>query len=111
MNREQIESVVRSLRRVNLQGSLFGQNVAIRFGLSESDIETLEALIDVGASSAGRLAELTGLTSGAVTRVIDRLEQSGYVRRVPDPADRRRVIVEVVEEKVCLLYTSPSPRD
>jgi DNA-binding MarR family transcriptional regulator len=100
MNREQIESVVRSLRRVNLQGSLFGQTVAIRFGLSESDVETLEALIDVGASSAGRLAELTGLTSGAVTRVIDRLEQSGYVRRVPDPADRRRVIVEVVTEKV-----------
>ena len=41
-----------------------------------------------------------GLTTGAVTRVIDRLEQAGYVRRVPDPADRRRVIVEVVPEKV-----------
>ena len=41
-----------------------------------------------------------GLTTGAVTRVIDRLEQAGYVRRVPDPADRRRVIVEVVPDKV-----------
>ena len=41
-----------------------------------------------------------GLTTGAVTRVIDRLEQAGYVRRVPDPTDRRRVIVEVVPEKV-----------
>ncbi len=100
MKRESIDSVVRSLRRVNLQGSLFGQTVAIRFGLSESDIETLEALIEMGASTAGRLADLTGLTSGAVTRVIDRLEQSGYVRRVPDPADRRRVIVEVVPDKV-----------
>src|SRR4029079_14082402 len=84
MNRDRIESVVRSLRRVNLQGSLFGQTVAIRFGLSESDIETLEALIEMRASTAGKLADLTGLTSGAVTRVIDRLEQSGYVRRVPD---------------------------
>lgn len=100
MNRERIESVVRSLRRVNIQGSLFGQTVAIRFGLSESDIETLEALIEMGASTAGRLSDVTGLTSGAVTRVIDRLEQSGYVRRVADPADRRRVIVEVVPEKV-----------
>jgi DNA-binding MarR family transcriptional regulator len=100
MDRDRIESVVRSLRRVNLQGSLFGQTVAVRFGLSESDIETLEALIERGASTAGRLGELTGLTSGAVTRVIDRLEQSGYVRRVPDPSDRRRVIVEVVPEKV-----------
>jgi hypothetical protein len=41
-----------------------------------------------------------GLTSGAITRLIDRLEQSGYVRRVPDPADRRRVIIEVVPDKV-----------
>jgi DNA-binding MarR family transcriptional regulator len=100
MNRDNIDSVLRALRRVNLQGSFFGQTVAIRFGLSESDIETLEALIDMGASTAGRLSELTGLTSGAVTRVIDRLEQSGFVRRVPDPTDRRRVIVETVPEKV-----------
>jgi DNA-binding MarR family transcriptional regulator len=100
MNRDSIDSVLRSLRRVNLQGSFLGQSVAIRFGLSESDIETLEQLIDMGATTAGRLSELTGLTSGAVTRVIDRLEQSGYVRRVPDPTDRRRVIVEVVPEKV-----------
>src|SRR5258705_12966916 len=96
MKRDNIDNVLRSLRRVNLQGSFFGQTVAVRFGLSESDIETLEALIDMGATTAGRLAELTGLTSGAVTRVIDRLEQSGYVPRVADPADRRRGIVEVV---------------
>ena len=106
MNRENIDSVIRSLRRVNLQGSFFGQTVAIRFGLSESDIETLEALIDRGASTAGRLSELTGLTSGAVTRVVDRLEQAGYVRRVPDPADRRRVIVEVVPEKVAAIQST-----
>jgi DNA-binding MarR family transcriptional regulator len=106
MNRDSIDAVLRSLRRVNLQGSFFGQTVAIRFGLSESDIETLEALIDVGASTAGRLAELTGLTSGAVTRVIDRLEQAGYVRRVTDPADRRRVVVEVVPEKVAAVKST-----
>ena len=106
MNRDNIDSVIRSLRRVNLQGSFFGQTVAIRFGLSESDIETLEALMDMGASTAGRLSELTGLTSGAVTRVVDRLEQSGYVRRVPDPADRRRVIVEVVPEKVAAVQST-----
>ena len=100
MNRESIDSVLRSLRRVNLQGSFFGQTVAIRFGLTESDIEALEVLIDAGASTAGRLSELMGLTTGAVTRVIDRLEQAGYVRRIPDPADRRRVIVEIVPEKV-----------
>ena len=96
MERKNINSVIRSLRRVNLQGSLFGQTVAIRFGLTESDIEALEVLLDSGSATAGRLSELMGLTTGAVTRVIDRLEQAGYVRRVPDPADRRRVIVEIV---------------
>src|SRR5258706_10100383 len=106
MARDNIDSVLRALRRVNLQGSFFGQTVAIRFGLSESDIETLGALIDMGATTAGRLAELTGLTSGAVTRVIDRLEQSGYVRRAPDPADRRKVIVEVVPEKVASVQST-----
>jgi DNA-binding MarR family transcriptional regulator len=100
MNRETIDSVIRSLRRVNLQGSFFGQTVAIRFGLSESDVEALEVLIDTGAATAGRLSELMGLSSGAVTRVIDRLEQAGYVRRVPDPADRRRVVVELVPERM-----------
>lgn len=100
MDRNSIESVLRSLRRVNLQGSFFGQTVAIRFGLSESDVEALELLIDTGAATAGRLSELMGLSSGAVTRVIDRLEQAGYVRRVPDPADRRRVVVELVPEKM-----------
>ena len=100
MDRETIDSVIRSLRRVNLQGSFFGQTVAIRFGLSESDVEALEVLIDTGAATAGRLSELMGLSSGAVTRVIDRLEQAGYVRRIPDPADRRKVVVELVPEKM-----------
>jgi DNA-binding MarR family transcriptional regulator len=99
MDRKNIDSVIRSLRRVNLQGSLFGQTVAIRFGLTESDIEALEVLLDSGSATAGRLSELMGLTTGAVTRVIDRLEQAGYVRRVPDPTDRRRVIVEIVSEQ------------
>jgi DNA-binding MarR family transcriptional regulator len=106
MDRNNIESVIRSLRQVNLQGSLFGQTVAIRFGLSESDVEALEVLFDSGSSSAGRLSELMGLTTGAVTRVIDRLEQAGYVRRVPDPTDRRRVIVEIVPEQAAAVETT-----
>src|SRR3954471_4618167 len=100
MDRTQIDSVIRSLRRVNLQGSFFGQTVAIRFGLSESDVEALELLLDTGAATAGRLSELMGLSTGAVTRVIDRLEQAGYVRRVPDSSDRRRVVVQLVPEKM-----------
>ncbi len=48
---------------------------------------------------AGRLTELTGLTTGAVTGVIDRLEEAGYVRRTDDPNDRRRTIVEPIKNK------------
>ena len=95
-----VNAVVRALRQVNIQGSLFGQTVAIRLGLSESDVEALEVLIDNGAATAGRLAERMSLSTGAVTRLIDRLEQSGYVRRVADPADRRRVVVEVVPDRL-----------
>ena len=106
MERKNIDSVIRSLRRVNLQGSLFGQTVAIRFGLTESDVEALEVLLDSGSATAGRLSELMGLTTGAVTRVIDRLEQAGYVRRVPDPTDRRRVIVEIVGEQAAAVEST-----
>ena len=100
-----VEGVVRALRRVNFQGSIFGQSVAIRLGLSESDIDALELLIDTGAATAGKLSEVMGMTTGAVTRVIDRLEQAGYVRRTADPADRRRVIVEVVPERVATVQS------
>lgn len=48
---------------------------------------------------AGRLGELTGLTTGAVTGVIDRLEKAGYARRTNDPKDRRRTIVEPTGNK------------
>ena len=101
--RQGIEGVVRALRRVNFQGSIFGQTIAIRLGLSESDIDALELLIDTGAATAGKLSDVMGLTTGAVTRVIDRLEQAGYVRRVTDPADRRRVVIEVVPEQVATI--------
>jgi DNA-binding MarR family transcriptional regulator len=49
--------------------------------------------------TAGRLAELTGLTTGAITGMIDRLERRGYARREADPSDRRRVIVRADLER------------
>lgn len=95
-----LDAVARATRRVSAQGVLFSEAVAQRFGLASTDVECLELLAEAGALTAGRLAELTALTTGAATRMIDRLEQAGYVRRVPDPADRRRVIVEPVPARV-----------
>jgi DNA-binding MarR family transcriptional regulator len=68
--------------------------------LAVTDTEALEQLATLGRATAGQIAELTGLTTGAATRMIDRLEQSGFVRRAADPADRRRVIVEPIRERV-----------
>ena len=62
-------------------------------GVNPTDLGALCLLLLHGPAPAGRLAELTGLTTGAVTGVIDRLEKGGFVRRELDPADRRKVIV------------------
>lgn len=64
-------------------------------GLGATDVYTLNLLGTVGPLTAGQLAERTGLTTGAVTRLIDRLVRARHVRRVPDPVDRRRVHVEI----------------
>ncbi len=74
--------------------ALQGQATAEAAGLNPSDWHALSTLSLRGRLTSGELAELTGLTTGATTRLIDRLERAGHVRRVADPADRRRVLVE-----------------
>ena len=64
-------------------------------GVNRTDSKCIDILEQHGRMSAGELARQSGLTTGAVTAVIDRLERLGHVRRVADPADRRRVLVEV----------------
>ena len=93
---ERLASVVRAIGRAGSASSLYGQALAQRLGLAPIDVEALDMLNVENGMAVGRLAELTGLTTGSATRMVDRLEQAGYVRRVPDPADRRRVVVELV---------------
>ena len=97
---ELLNAVLLATRKMTGQGVLFSQAVADRLGLGVTDAEALEQLASLGRATAGQIAELTGLTTGAATRMIDRLEQSGFVRRAADPADRRRVIVEPILERV-----------
>ena len=73
---------------------LFHQAVAERIGLNATDFKCLDVLAQTGPLTAGRLAELLGLTGGAITGVIDRLEATGFVQRERDPGDRRRVIIK-----------------
>jgi len=83
------------VRRMGAQSVIVSQTVAARFGLNATDFECLDMIQLEGSVSAGRLAAATGLTSGATTALIDRLERAGYVERVDDPADRRRVLVRI----------------
>jgi DNA-binding MarR family transcriptional regulator len=89
-----------SMRSFTVETSFFLAAVADRLGMSPTDFTCLTLLLTRGPLSAGALAEHTGLTTGAITGLVDRLEQHGWVRRTPDPADRRRVIVQPIVEKV-----------
>src|SRR5262249_50034504 len=76
----------------------FDQAVADTLGINRTDMRCVDILDREGRLTAGRLAELTGLTSGAITTAIDRLERRGPARRVRDDADPRRVYVELGDE-------------
>lgn len=67
------------------------------FGVNRTDSRCMDILEQHGRMSAGQLAGLSGLSTGAVTAVVDRLERAGYAQRVADPGDRRRVLVELTE--------------
>ncbi len=67
-------------------------------GVNRTDGRCLDLIDQAGRISAGELAAQAGLTSGAMTAVLDRLEKKGYVRRVGDPGDRRRVMLEATDE-------------
>jgi DNA-binding MarR family transcriptional regulator len=67
-------------------------------GINRTDGKVLDILDQFGRLSAGDLARHSSLTTGAITAVIDRLESAGYVQRVGDPADRRRVLVDVTDK-------------
>src|SRR5882672_1029683 len=89
-----------ALRRSSAAGVLHGQTVARRVGVNSTYLECLDLILMSGPSTAGEIARHTGLTSGAVTGLIDRLERLGLVERTADPADRRKVLVRVREDRI-----------
>ncbi len=100
MEREEIiQAIIDKRREMSTETIMFHQAVADTLGVHITDHKCLDLIHRYGAMPAGRLSELTGLTTGAVTGIIDRLEQAGYVRRANDPKDRRRTIVEPTRDK------------
>jgi predicted transcriptional regulator len=102
MSRDKVaDRLDRLLRDLSTETVLLHQTIAGRLGLNPTDHKCLGLLVDAGRPvTPGELAALTGLTTGAVTGVVDRLEAHGFVRRTRDPEDRRKVGIEVVYDKV-----------
>lgn len=99
MDRDRLTAELnRELRLLARELVRFYHAAADQLGLHVTDLTCLGTLRDRGRASPGELAGELGLTTGAVSRMIDRLSRRGYVRRVPDPHDRRRVLVELVPE-------------
>jgi DNA-binding MarR family transcriptional regulator len=111
MKREDIiHAVNEKFTEMSTETILFHQGLADVLGFHITDHRCMHFLHTHGPMPAGKIAELTGLTTAAVTGIIDRLEEAGYVRRTNDPKDRRKTIVEPVrnsklEKKLEMIFT------
>ncbi|HLJ77475.1 MAG TPA: MarR family transcriptional regulator [Acidobacteriaceae bacterium] len=92
-------SLLRAVRLFIAGSSLFGQRVAEKLALHPTDMQFLNLLDLLGPMTPGALAQCSGLSSGGVTVVLDRLEKAGYVRRSAHPEDRRSVLVSIVASR------------
>jgi DNA-binding MarR family transcriptional regulator len=93
------DEIVGSLaRRHSTAVVLFHHAVAERLGLGPTDHKCLDLLRERGAMAGSDLSAITGLTSGAITGVVARLERAGYLRREPDPHDGRKQILHLALE-------------
>ncbi|HEV2254661.1 MAG TPA: MarR family transcriptional regulator [Streptosporangiaceae bacterium] len=89
--------VAGGLRALSTEIDRLDQAAADRYGLNRTDMRALDILGRAGPLAPTALARLLGFTTGGVTTVLDRLEKAGYIRRRPDPGDRRRQLVETTE--------------
>ena len=95
--REIFVQLIDEIRRSQNATDRFDSAVADALGLNRTDMRCVDAIEREGPLTAGQLAEATGLTSGAMTTALDRLERAGFVQRVRDAEDRRRVLVKLTE--------------
>ena len=96
-------------RRLVARAVVFHEAVSERIGINATDLKCLELAVGEDDITPTRLAELTGLTSGAITGVLDRLEKRGIVRREPDPDDRRRLVVRVDPGRAAAITAEYAP--
>lgn len=92
------DAIALSGRELASRSILYHQTLVGRFGLNATDHKCLDITRNEGPVTAGRLAELTGLTTGAITVMLDRLEKARFIKRSRDPNDRRKVVVKLTDD-------------
>ena len=90
---ELVGRVSEAMNRASAYGALIQQSISDRLGLIPTDLRCLEAVRREPRLTAGRLAEMTGMSTSATTAALDRLERRGFIRRLRDDVDRRRVFI------------------
>jgi DNA-binding MarR family transcriptional regulator len=96
MGRSPNPALAEAMRNYQVALDVFDDAVANKLGLNRTDFRCVDILDQYQPMTAGSLAQATRLTSGAITFALDRLERAGFVRRIRDEADRRKVLVELV---------------
>jgi DNA-binding MarR family transcriptional regulator len=112
MSRQQrIYATIDLLRRNQVLTQMLDEAAAAFLGINGTDSRAIDLIDQAGRITAGDLARELRLSTGAVTAIVDRLERAGYARRVDDPDDRRRVLIEVtpiVDKLAAQIYGSPA---
>lgn len=103
------QSIVRSLRRIIRAVGLYSRELLRRRNLTTSQLATLRQLGRYGPLPAGHLARGIAVSQATITGVVDRLEERGLVTRSRDPRDRRRVVVDLTEQGLRVVASSPPP--
>jgi DNA-binding MarR family transcriptional regulator len=107
--KELLERFMREISRNSTWTVIYHQALASKVGLNPTDLKCAGLLLETGAITSGELGELVGLTTGAITGVIDRLEKFGLVERIKDPTDRRKVVVQVISDQARMGQLASDP--
>jgi DNA-binding MarR family transcriptional regulator len=95
-----VDRIVLEIRKFIAASIFFNTQTAEKVGIGLTDMQMLHMLQLYGPSTPSRLAVWTGLSSGGVTVALDRLEKAGYIRREPNPDDRRSLLVMLVPARL-----------
>jgi DNA-binding MarR family transcriptional regulator len=96
-----VQGLIAQVQQMNQVATQMSQAAAHRIGINQLDLQAVQLLrISKEPMTASDLARATGISTAAATGLVDRLEAAGYVRRVPDPVDRRRTIVALAGDRV-----------